>query len=170
MILQTRRVLSRVPARQFRPPSADKPTDLPPGEAVHFNDAVPADTRSDRQDSSVLRLDVQTPGVRPDVVVIRMSGVLVGAAARPARAAMVRALATSPGEVVADLSGVTAADSSGAVLLVAMRRHARRLGSSLRLVGVGIAVRRAVQNRGVGFLLTEEPGVHLAVGVPASAR
>nr|MDT0664932.1 STAS domain-containing protein [Micromonospora sp. DSM 115978] len=72
--------------------------------------------------------------------------------------------------VVADLSGVTAADSSGAVLLVAMRRHARRLGSSLRLVGAGAAVRRAVNTRGVGFLLADEPAIHPAVGVPVSAR
>jgi anti-anti-sigma factor len=125
---------------------------------------------ADPVSGSVLRLDVDDQA--PDVVVIRMSGVLVGAAARHARAAMVRALAAGPGEVVADLSGVTAADSSGAVLLVAMRRHARRLGSSLRLVGAGTAVRRAVQARGVGFLLADEAsGQPVTVGpLPASAR
>jgi anti-anti-sigma factor len=103
-------------------------------------------------DAGVLHADVEE---QPDLVVLHLSGVLVGASARSARAAMASALASGPGEVVADLSGVTAADSAGAVLLVAMRRHARRLGSSLRLVGVGASVRRVVQARGVGFLLAD---------------
>jgi anti-anti-sigma regulatory factor len=66
---------------------------------------------------------------------------------------MSRALAAAPREVVADLSGVTSAEDAGAVLLVAMRRHARRLGSTLRFVGIDSGVRQVLRRRGVDRLL-----------------
>lgn len=94
---------------------------------------------------------------RDDAVVLRLSGVLLGAAARIARTAMARALASSPRQIVVDLSAVIAADSSGAVLLVAMSRHARRLGCSLRLVDVDEAVQEVLRRRGVAFLLDGGP-------------
>ncbi len=87
------------------------------------------------------------------VAVLRLRGALAGAAARHAREAMYRALADAPRVVVVDLSGVTSAEDSGAVLLVAMRRHARRLGSTPHFVGAGAGVRQVLRRRGIDRLL-----------------
>jgi anti-anti-sigma factor len=87
------------------------------------------------------------------LAVLRLSGTLAGAAAPRAREAMARALADRPRSVVVDLSGVATAEDSGAVLLVAMRRHGRRLGCAPRFVGIDAGVREVLRRRGIDRLL-----------------
>ena len=90
---------------------------------------------------------------RGQAVVLRLHGLLVSRSAAPARAGMVRALELGPREIIVDLSGVRGADPAGAVLLAAMNRHARRAGASLRFVGIGAEVWRALRERGIAAVL-----------------
>lgn len=96
-----------------------------------------------------IRLDERRPG-RP---VIRMRGVVDRSAATPARRAMYDALAPAPHTVVVDLHDVIAMDGAGAVLMVAMARHARRLGSTMRIEGARPGVRAVMRDRRVETLL-----------------
>jgi anti-anti-sigma regulatory factor len=93
---------------------------------------------------------------RPSSPVIRIHGVVNRSAAGPARRAMYDALAAAPRTVIVDLRAVTAMDGTGAVLMVAMTRHARRLGAALRLDGVLPGVRAVMRERRVEGLLTFE--------------
>jgi anti-anti-sigma factor len=101
----------------------------------------------------LVRLDEQLPG-RP---VIRMRGVVDRSAATLARRAMYDALAPAPHTVVVDLHDVIAMDGAGAVLMVAMARHARRFGSALRIEGARPGVRAAMRDRRVEPLLDLRP-------------
>ncbi|MGF7234898.1 MAG: STAS domain-containing protein [Frankia sp.] len=97
-----------------------------------------------------IHLDHQQPGGP----VIRIRGTVDRSAAGPARRAMSDALAPGPQTVVVDLGAVTAIDPTGAVLMVAMTRHARRLGAALRIDGAEPEVRAVLRKRRVEQLLT----------------
>jgi anti-anti-sigma factor len=136
--------------------TANEARPLPPAHGDHvtvsntdlFTPAIRSPAHADG--SASLRIDVELGDA---TAVLRLCGPLTGRAAGHARNAMSRALADAPGKIVVDLSGVTSAEDSGAVLLVAMRRHARRLGSTLQLADVDADLRRVLRRRGIDRLL-----------------
>jgi len=71
---------------------------------------------------------------------------------------MNRALGLGAHEVIVDLSDVRGADPTGAVLLAAMNRHAIRAGATLRFIGIGPEVRRALRERGIAAALAAATG------------
>lgn len=123
------------------------PAPTPPTTAAE--PAAPAQ-RGRTDDAVQIQLDHREPG-QP---VIRIRGPVNRAAAGAARRAMCDALAPGPRTVVVDLGAVTAIDRTGAVLMVAMTRHARRFGAALRIDRAEPEVRAVLRERRVDQLLT----------------
>jgi anti-anti-sigma factor len=79
------------------------------------------------------------------VRVVRLSGEPDVRDGRRAHQAMTAALLDAPRAIVVDVSDVERMDGSGVMLLLLMRRHARRLGATLPVAGAAPDVARSLQ-------------------------
>lgn len=85
----------------------------------------------------------------PEAAVLHLAGTLELVGVPAVRSGMVAALEHAPRVIVADLANVVGIDRAGAVLLAAMTRQARRLGTSLRIAAVPDQVRQVLRDRRV---------------------
>jgi anti-anti-sigma factor len=114
-------------------------------ESVQRNIDVPTEAAA-RWDAPESPCQVELRPLESDGVrVVGLSGVPGMRDSRRVHEAMVAALLDAPKAVVIDLSGVRRIDSDGFMLLVLMRRHARRLGATLPVAGAAPAVARALR-------------------------
>ena len=104
---------------------------------------APEDTAYRHVPEPRCRVELRPPG-SDGVRVVGLSGVPGMRDSRRVHEAMVTALRDAPRAVVIDVSGVHCFDSDGFMLLVLMRRHARRLGATLPVAGAAPAVARSL--------------------------
>jgi anti-anti-sigma regulatory factor len=93
--------------------------------------------------------------LRQDCPVLSLHGRLGASSARTLQSAMTAVLRTHPRRVGFDASGVHEVESAGAVLLLAMRRHARGHGSILRIVNLGEVLSAELERLGMSDLLSD---------------
>ncbi len=113
------------------------------------------------------RVELQPPGPG-GVRVIRLSGVPGMRDSRRVHEVMAAALLGAPTVVVVDVSGVDHLDGDGVMLLILMRRQARRLGPRLPLAGAAPAVAHSVRMLDPNGLLHLHATVYEAIRVNAA--